>query len=140
MTGDHTDGGDGIDLDAVQSLDEFARACDQLRGGRSAATLDMSKATLHALVHAKTVPSRETVEKFLEGCGRTDDAAQQPWWAAWERAITAHQPYPVGAVRVREARPRLLGVHASIQVDPGADVEDLPPYVPRDIDAALHNA
>lgn len=42
------------------------------------------------------------------------------------------------AVRVRDARTRLLGVHASIQVK-GATGE-LPPYVARDLDDDLRNA
>ncbi|MEV0133043.1 tetratricopeptide repeat protein [Dactylosporangium sp. NPDC050688] len=64
--------------------------------------------------------------------------AQRPWLAAWERVATAHQPRPAGAVRVGEARPRLLGVHAAIQI-PGT-TEELPPYVPRDLDADLRVA
>jgi hypothetical protein len=55
--------------------------------------------------------------------------------AAWDRASTIDMARPPDAVRVREARPRLLGVHASIQVDPAAI--DQPPYVPRDLDANL---
>jgi hypothetical protein len=42
---------------------------------------------------------------------------------------------PVGAVRVNEADPRRLGVHAAISV-PGAPDEVLPEYVRRDVDAA----
>ena len=37
-------------------------------------------------------------------------------------------------VRVREANPRLLGVHAAIS-EPGVPDEALPEYIPRDIDA-----
>ena len=42
---------------------------------------------------------------------------------------------PAGAVRVAEADPRRLGVHAAISV-PGVPDDVLPEYVPRDIDAA----
>jgi hypothetical protein len=42
---------------------------------------------------------------------------------------------PAGAVRVSEADPRRLGVHAAISV-PGLPGEVLPEYVPRDGDAA----
>ena len=42
---------------------------------------------------------------------------------------------PAGAVRVREADPRRLGVHAAISV-PGDPDEGLPEYVARDVDAA----
>jgi hypothetical protein len=75
---------------------------------------------------------------FLGACGLHEDAAQRRWLTVWERVAAVHQPRPAGAVRVREPGPRLLGVHASIQVKPGA--EDLPVYVPRDVDAELHTA
>lgn len=39
---------------------------------------------------------------------------------------------PPGAVRVRDVQPRLLGVHATIRVEPAGD--ELPAYVPRDLD------
>ncbi len=42
---------------------------------------------------------------------------------------------PAGAVRVSEADPRRLGVHAAITV-PGMPEETPPEYVPRDVDAA----
>ena len=42
---------------------------------------------------------------------------------------------PAGAVRVSEADPRRLGVHAAISV-PGVPDDVLPAYVPRDVDAA----
>ena len=42
-----------------------------------------------------------------------------------------------GAVRVSEADPRRLGVHAAISV-PGVPDEVPPEYVPRDVDAAEH--
>ncbi len=42
---------------------------------------------------------------------------------------------PPGGVRVNEADPRRLGVHAAISV-PGVPDEDPPEYVPRDVDAA----
>ncbi|MFB9178644.1 tetratricopeptide repeat protein [Dactylosporangium sucinum] len=89
------------------------------------------------LLNAKSTPTRDTVITFLLACG-LDGEAQRPWLTAWERVATAHQPRPASAVRVREARPRLLGVHAAIQI-PGAAGE-LPPYVPRDLDADLRTA
>lgn len=42
---------------------------------------------------------------------------------------------PAGAVRVGEADPRRLGVHAAISV-PGVPDEVPPEYVPREVDAA----
>jgi TIR domain len=44
---------------------------------------------------------------------------------------------PTGAVRVSEADPRRLGVHAAISM-PGVPDEVPPEYVPRDVDAAQH--
>ncbi len=41
---------------------------------------------------------------------------------------------------MRQARPRLLGVHAAILIGPGSDPDDLPPFVPRDIDADMRAA
>ena len=43
---------------------------------------------------------------------------------------------PTGAVRVRQADPRRLGVHAAISV-PGVSDDELPVYVPRDADGAV---
>jgi predicted negative regulator of RcsB-dependent stress response len=133
------------DLGLIQSLADFAQACDRLRNGRSyaelrkaARPLSLPAATLSDLLNARTTPTRDTVRTFLLACGRHDDAAQRPWLAAWERVATAHQPRPAGAERVRQARPRLLGVHAAIQV-PSATGE-LPAYVPRDLDADLRAA
>jgi len=52
-------------------------------------------------------------------------------------ASDAGMAQPPGAVRVGEANPRRLGVHAAISV-PGM-LDDVPPrYVPRDIDTAEH--
>ena len=50
-------------------------------------------------------------------------------------ARSAGSARPAGAVRVSEADPRRLGVHAAISV-PGVPDEVLPEYVPRDVDAA----
>ena len=47
---------------------------------------------------------------------------------------SARPARPAGAVRVSEADPRRLGVHAAISV-PGVPGEVLPEYVPRDVDA-----
>ena len=55
----------------------------------------------------------------------------------WELARTA--PVPYGMIRVRASRPRLLGVHSAIQVG-AAGLAELPPYVPRDLDAELEAA
>jgi hypothetical protein len=135
----------------VDTLPEFAAALQGLRGTRSYAELDkivnpnhgrqrsrlLPASTLNNLLHGKAVPSRETLTTFLKACGLAA-VAQEPWLAAWERVGTAHLRRPAGAVRVRDGRPRLLGVHASIRVD--GSVGELPAYVPRDLDADLRTA
>ena len=143
MADDYVPAADGqrFALDSLQSLADFAHACDRLRAGRSYGALakaarprPLPAATLSDMINAKTTPTRETVITFLTACG-LGAAAQRQWLAAWERIATAHRPQPHGAVRVGQARPRLLGVHASIQT-PGA-VGDMPPYVPRDFDVRV---
>jgi TIR domain len=51
-------------------------------------------------------------------------------------ARSARSARPAGAVRVSEADPRRLGVHAAISVS-GVPDEVLPEYVPRDADAGI---
>lgn len=135
----------GLGLNAVQSLGAFAQACNRLRAGRSYAELaraarpqSLPAATLSDLLNAKSVPTSHTMILFLRACGLVDEEAQRPWLAALDRVATGQHPRPAGSVRVREARPRLLGVHASIRVA-GAD-GDLPVYVRRDVDAELRAA
>ena len=81
------------------------------------------------------MPTQVTMVRFLTACG-VEVAAQEPWLAAWERVRTERLPgagrVRDGAVWVRAAKPRLLGVHASIRVDDQAP--ELPPYVTRDVD------
>lgn len=140
----------GADPTTVESLSELATAFQRLRGTRSYAELDkavnsnhrggarmLPASTLNNLLHAKSVPTRETVVMFLAACG-LDEPAQVPWLAAWERVSTAHHRRWPDAVRVRLARPRLLGVHASIQVE--GSIGELPEYVPRDLDTELRTA
>jgi len=55
--------------------------------------------------------------------------ARDLWVAAW----MASARYPAAAIRVSEAYPRRLGVHAAISV-PGVPDEVPPEYVPRDAD------
>jgi hypothetical protein len=145
MPGDPaTEEAGGVDPDAIHTLRELATGFDRLRGPRSYATLrkaalpqSLPASTLSNVLNGVTVPTRNTVVTFLTACG-LDEQAQGRWLAAWERVSTAHLHRPAGAVRVRDARPRLLGVHAAIRVD-GAEGE-LPVYVPRDVDADLCTA
>jgi hypothetical protein len=132
----------------IETLPQLAAGLNALRQGRSYEKLDravggrkgsrkLPPTTVSDMVNGKSVPSKETMVTFLTACGLTG-SRQEPWLAAWERVDTSHLRRPDGAVRVRSADPRVLGVHASIQVDPGA--EDLPAYVPRDVDADLRAA
>ena len=110
-------------------------------GGREAAAPaggsrlePLPKSTVGEIVTGKRLPAKGKLLTFLTVC-KVAPADQDPWLAAWERAGTAGLARPAGAVRVRDARPRLLGVHAAISV-PGVP-DDVPPqYVPRDVDAA----
>jgi len=55
----------------------------------------------------------------------------------WVAARMASARYPAAGVRVGEADPRRLGVHAAISV--AGVLDEVPPeYVPRDVDAAQH--
>src|SRR5262249_40575641 len=124
VSGDPTAGNaSGVDPATVHTLSELAEAFQRLRGSRPYAELDMAAnpnpnrkgprvlpaSTLNNLLNGKSVPTRQTVVTYLTACG-LDEQAQEPWLAAWERVATAHLRRPAGAVRVREARPRLLGV------------------------------
>jgi hypothetical protein len=94
----------------------------------------LPKSTVGEIVTGKRLPAKGKLLTFLTVC-EVAPAGQAQWLAAWERVSTVDLARPVGGVRVRDARPRLLGVHAAISV-PGVP-DDVPPqYVPRDVDAA----
>ncbi|MEV4014371.1 hypothetical protein AB0J35_28100 [Nonomuraea angiospora] len=124
------------DSGQVHTLPELIDALQGLRAGRSYAQLDkaaggrLPRSTLSDLFNKGTA-SRETLELFLRACGVTRE-----WWQGWqqarERALSASQPGTAGLIRVAQANPRWLGVHAAVDV-PGA-VGDLPAYVERDTD------
>jgi hypothetical protein len=124
------------------SLQGLADAATKLpvRGGRRPA---LPRSTASHLLNAKSVPEAETMVTFLAACGIHDEQAR-PWLQALDRVANQHQRRPPGAVRVRDARPRMLGVHAAIQAaqppahaQSGPDEGELPLYVPRDFDADL---
>jgi hypothetical protein len=73
-----------------------------------------------------------TLKTFLTVCRVSEDDWPR-WVRAWERARGTGAGRPPGAVRARDADPRLLGVLQAIEVD-GAEGK-LPAYVPRDIDS-----
>ncbi|MFJ2029023.1 hypothetical protein [Streptosporangium sp. NPDC087985] len=121
----------------VHTLPELAEALQTLRAGRTYKDLDRAAAperlpssTLSDMLNSgrSTV---ETLELFLRACGvpREQHAA---WLSARERATSANLPGTAGLVRVADADPRRLGVHAAIDA-PGA-TGDLPAYFTRDTD------
>ena len=121
---------------ATPTLDEITAAVvddDELAGapGRDTISrligdpgLPTSQADVVAVV---TVLARAARWDPGDAAGRARDL----WVAAW----MASARYPVGGIRVSEADPRRLGVHAAISV-PGVPDEVPPEYVPRDVDAA----
>ncbi|MFI5951843.1 helix-turn-helix domain-containing protein [Micromonospora chalcea] len=112
------------------SYEKMASAADQLAGGFER----LPRSSISDILSGKTMPRWEKVRTFLEVC-RVPRTEIEVWRGAWERARTAHLPRPFGAVRIRDADPRWLGVHAAITVN-GHDA-DLPRYVPRDIDTTV---
>ena len=110
-------------------------AAAELRSRPGGSRLEpLPKSTVGEIVTGKRLPTKGKLLTFLAVCEVAPaDLAQ--WEAAWERASTADLARPVGGVRVRDARPRLLGVHAAISV-PGVPDEVPPEYVPRDTDTA----
>jgi len=118
------------------SLVMVQRAAEDLRRSDSRAQT-LPRSTVSDVLNAKTLPSKDKLLTLLTICSVARPDLPQ-WLAAWERASTADLAKPPGGVRVRDARPRLLGVHPSIQVDPAAT--DLPVYVRRDKDSLLRAA
>ncbi|MEV4019917.1 HD-GYP domain-containing protein [Nonomuraea angiospora] len=132
------------DPSQVHTVLELISALRALRAGHSYADLDkaanpgnrpkegLPSSTLSDLLN-KGRASRETLEVFLRAC-----AVPREQWKAWqearERALTADAPGTAGLIRVAQADPRRLGVHAAIDA-PGA-TGDLPAYILRDTDTA----
>ncbi|MEU4574670.1 hypothetical protein [Nonomuraea sp. NPDC023979] len=88
---------------------------------------------------SKGRPSRETLATFLRVCG-VPRGQHEAWQAARSRALGHGSELGLGPLiglllRVDDADPRDLGVHAAIDVL-GAD-GDLPTYVERDTDLAV---
>ncbi|XVQ85077.1 tetratricopeptide repeat protein [Microbispora siamensis] len=122
----------------VHTAAEMAAALRALAGDRSYGQLDravqghgrLPKSTLGEAL-SKGRPNEATLELILRACAVPRDL-WPAWKAARERALTEVPPGLVGLMRVEQADPRRLGVHAPIDA-PGA-VGDLPVYVPRDAD------
>jgi len=94
--------------------------------------------TVARIIGSATMPPSQadlvTVVTVLARAARWDpgDAAQRAR-DLWVAARMDSARTPAGGVRVSEADPRRLGVHAAISV-PGVADEVLPEYVPRDAD------
>jgi tetratricopeptide (TPR) repeat protein len=97
----------------------------------------LGKSTVGEIVTGKRLPTKGKLLTFLAVC-QVAPADRAQWLAAWERAGTVDLSVPGGAVPVRQAHPRRLGVHAAIQADGAAD--ELPTYVRRDLDVELRAA
>ena len=141
----------GVDPSRVSTPDELAACLNGLRRRRglsyeamekAAAKLpsrsggsrleSLPKSTVGEIVTGKRLPTKGKLLTFLTVC-EIAPADRAQWLTAWERARTADLAWPARGIRVRDAQPRLLGVHAAISV-PGVP-DDLPPeYVPRDAD------
>ncbi len=117
-----------------------------LRGGRFPQDIDQVLAVVRAV---RQVASRRGVA--APGSGSAGLLDEDRWRAAYQQearrrasvvSAGVEQAQAVWTlagprVRVREADPRLLGVHAAISV-PGVPDEIPPEYVPRDTDFAEH--
>ncbi|TYB48240.1 tetratricopeptide repeat protein [Actinomadura chibensis] len=136
------------DPEEVHTTGDLARALNRLRGTRSYAELDKAARALprapgepQARLPASTLgdlfdPGKlcrpGTLLTYLAVCGVPRDR-REAWERARDRAGAGAGGGPPGAVRVRDAHWRMLGVHEPIQV-PGADPGTLPAYVERDLD------
>ncbi|MEU2283863.1 hypothetical protein ABZ614_18330 [Streptomyces sp. NPDC013178] len=132
------------DPEQIETLAELAAALRALRGTRSYSSLEersaLGRSTISEMLNAKSKPTEETLVAYLTACGVKGRQAQAPWLRARERVETGHLRRPAHAVRIREARPLLLGVHPSIRVEDERDTTELPAYVPRDFDDELRAA
>ena len=128
----------GVDPSRISTPNELAACLDGLRRRRglsyeamqkAAAKLpsrsggsrleSLPKSTVGEIVTGKRLPAKGKLLTFLTVC----------------EVVTADLARPPEGVRVRDARPRLLGVHPAISVPEVPD--DAPPqYVLRDVDAA----
>lgn len=88
------------DLARVSSAKEFREALTQLRVSRDLTLRDVEKAstrgggrklavaTIHRILSADALPSREFVARFLRACGLGEDKELEPWLALWKELYT----------------------------------------------------
>ncbi len=86
-------------------------------------------------IDLRTRTPQQFAAMIADKLARLAIAAPAPSADAGDPAQDIEPPPPAGAMRVGEADPRHLGVHAAITV-PGVPEETPPEYVPRDVDAA----
>ncbi|MBG0564897.1 hypothetical protein [Actinoplanes aureus] len=133
----------------IQTRAQFADALARLKGTRTHREITRAleqrthadtivSATISNMTRGTHFPGQQNLTRFLTGCG-VIGADQQPWIDARNRLDRKYQPAAATSrprpLLVSEADPRMLGVHASIQVEPGTT--SLPPYVRRDLDDAV---
>lgn len=138
------------DPSMIQTLEQFTAALNLLRADRTYRDLErlsaarwgsrLSKSTVSDMLHAKTVPNVDVLEAYLRACDVPPED-MRAWMTARDRIREPR--LPAGVVRVRNVRPRSLGVPErplAEAVMPGTVVDDLPPYVPREADGELRAA
>ncbi|MEU4570244.1 hypothetical protein [Micromonospora sp. NPDC023956] len=130
----------------ADALNALRQACGHsyeamVRASRdNSGVAQLARSTVSDVLAAKTIPRRETLLAFLLVCGVQRDQSG-PWLEAWQRVTTADPTAPSGAMRVRDADPRRLGVHAAITAGMnGVVLDDLPTYVRRVFDDRLRAA
>ncbi|GLW35651.1 hypothetical protein [Actinoplanes regularis] len=153
---------DHPDLDRMRTTEEFAAALREVLAGRTVRQIAQATETLAA--NARThrtrrgdnagMPMPVPVSSSAIGCylkgdrlppepalrtllaipGVAAGVRVEDWVTALQTLRVPPGPGVPGAVRVRDANPRLLGVHPAIEVAGATSV--LPGYVERDIDAA----
>jgi Helix-turn-helix domain len=112
------------------------------KAGRSS-PLGLARSTVQAVERGERLPKPDWLAAYLTACG-VRGVRQRPWLRV--RAAIAVGPggvdmAPVRLPRVDACDPRRLGVHASITLwtrgevaARGAQLPELPRYVPRDLD------
>ncbi|GAA2326585.1 hypothetical protein [Dactylosporangium salmoneum] len=127
-----------FDPSTVRTREELADALNALRNGRGhsyeamvrasravGAKAQLARSTVGDILSAKTMPRRETLLAFLRVC-EVPPSQIGAWLGAWERAMSADLIRPCGATHVRDADPRLLGVHAAITADSADAIHEIP--------------
>lgn len=152
--------GDDVDPARVHTRAELAAALTELLSGRSSRELEKalaeqreadrranadprrqarplgataSKTTINEVLSGKRLPGEPLLRALLRLSSASVARDPAPWLKALKHAGTDSTPALVG-VRVRDARPRLLGVHRAIHLNRTEGF--LPRYVLRDTDTA----